>query len=125
VKKLLKLHKDDLALVLGELANRRIITNQTIKTARMTLPSFSAEKWAHFAKETDGLPSNPSLEALQIWLEPFVIPSYTLPPSFHEAIIESSWRTQDVFQEKILTNYEARVRLLDPVRQHVHNNCAF
>jgi hypothetical protein len=115
MQKLLKLPKDDLTLIIGELANQRVITNQSIKTARMTLPSFSAAKWAYFAEETS-LPSTP-IVLPNVRLEPFVTPSYSLPPSFHEAVIQSSWRTQDVLREKTMLTNEEAVRLLDPVRE--------
>ncbi|KAF8816701.1 hypothetical protein BYT27DRAFT_6384297 [Phlegmacium glaucopus] len=110
IDELLALEKDDLALVLGDLVNRSRISNTAIKRARSALPSFSAARWAGFAKEL-----RPPLDPEHPVLRHFATPSYWLPPSFHEAIFENSWRTQDVYREKSdQTREEARIRILDP-----------
>ena len=113
MEKLLALDKDNLASILVDLANKGDISNSTFEGVRTTLPSFSAPNWVDFAEQF-GLPSD--FESLA--LEHFVTPSYPLPPSFHGAIIENSWGTQDVYRERRMqTTEEARVRMLDPVSQ--------
>ena len=115
MQKILELDKDDLAVILGDLANKSKITNSTLKRVRMTLPSFSVAnlKWEDFA-ERSGLPWDPGFLALR--LQPFETPYYALPSSFHEAIIENAWRAQDVYREKSMHwGDEALIRLLDPV----------
>ena len=113
MQKLLEVDKDPLVLIISQILNERNIQMQTIKKARIELPSFSSAKWADFA-ERAGLPRNPQ----NLRLEYFSTPVYQLPPSFHKAIFESSWRAQDVYQEVVeQTREESRVRTLDPVRK--------
>jgi len=53
--KFLELPGDDLAKLLGDIANHGKIKTTTIKKARTSLPSFSGAKWTDFA-ENFGLP---------------------------------------------------------------------
>jgi hypothetical protein len=108
---LLTVEPDVLALIMGELANLAKVRMSQIKRARTGLESFSKAKWVTFA-EHFGLPS----DAAQLQLGHFPTPTYRLPLSFHEAVFETAWRAQDVFQERVKQNREAaRVRILDPV----------
>jgi hypothetical protein len=111
IQKLLEVDKDQLTLIIGHLANKGNIDNRSIKRARTQLPSFAAAKWADFAAEV-GLPEIPR----HLPLEYFQTPVYQLPPSFHKAAFESSWHTQDVYQEAgEQTTGESGIRILDPV----------
>ena len=58
IEKLLKIDKDDLTLILGELANRGNIDNHDFKKARSTL-SFSDAKWDDFAQNFKSQLSHP------------------------------------------------------------------
>ncbi|KAI0286179.1 hypothetical protein BC826DRAFT_918404 [Russula brevipes] len=110
MKKLLEVDKDQLTLILSLIANKGNIDNRSIKKSRIELPSFSTAKWIDFARRAD-LPEDPSY----LQLEHFDTPVYQLPPSFHKAIFENSWRAQDVYQELVVqTREESRVRILDP-----------
>ena len=94
--KFLDLDNDSLVLILGELCNQGRITNKDIKDVRISLPSFSTEKWYQFASSL-GLP-----EILDdVNLDGFFTPVYQLPPSFHTANFESAWHAQDVYREKV------------------------
>lgn len=110
---LLNLGRDELAAFIADIANKGAIPTATFKRARAALPSFSQVKWSNFAQHL-GLPNDPS----RLHLQSFVTPSYQLPPSLHEAMFENAWRWQDVYRERVdQTREEARVRILDPVRQ--------
>lgn len=85
MQKLLEVDDEELALIIGDLANQSNLTNKSIKKARTTLPSFCTEKWADFARRVD-LPTDPEY----LGLEFFKTPVYQLPPSFHEAVVENS-----------------------------------
>jgi len=109
--KFLELPKDELAKLLGDIANHGKVKTVAIKKARTSLPSFSGAKWADFA-EGFNLPVN--MENNQF--KRVVIPVYRLPPSVHEIMFEAAWRTQDVYQEWQAQRREAaRVRIMDPV----------
>ena len=114
--KLLELPGDDLAKLIGDIANRGKIKTAAINKPRTTLPSFSGEGWTGFA-ECFGLPGG--LESNQ--LERIVTPIYRLPPSVHEIMFEEAWHTQDVYQERQeQRRATARARIMDPVRQQRH-----
>lgn len=69
-------------------------------------------KWIKFAARS-GLPEDPSY----LQLKNFYTPIYQLPPSFHKAVFENSWRAQDVHEEAMEQgSKESRFRVLDPVR---------
>lgn len=68
---LLNVPKDSLVRILGEIANKANIDSGSPMTTRT------------------------------LSLERFLTPSYPLPPSFHEAIFEYSWRAQDIYREKM------------------------
>jgi hypothetical protein len=107
IDKLLEVDEEQLILIVCDIVNR------SIKKARTELPSSSAAKWTDFAARA-GLPENPSYLPLGY----FEAPVYQLPPSFHKAVFENSWRAQDVYQEAVeLPSGESRVRILDPVRK--------
>ena len=109
--KFLELSGDDLAKLLGEIANLGKIKTVAIKKARTNLPSFSGAKWIDFA-ENFGL--HDTLENNQF--EQVVTPAYCLPPSVHEIMFEAAWHTQDVYRERQQQRREAaRVRIMDPV----------
>ena len=111
IQKLLKVDKEQLILIVSLIVNKSNIDNKSIKRARTELPSFSTEKWIDFAARA-GLPEHPSY----LQLEYFDTPVYQLPPSFHKAVFENSWRAQDVYQEAVeQTREESRARILDPV----------
>jgi len=119
VQKLLEVDKEQLTLIVSLIANKSNIDNKSIKKARTELSSFSTTKWIDFAARA-GLPDDPSY----LGLEPFVTPVYQLPPSFHKAVFENAWRTQDVYQETVeQTREESRVRILDPVRKRYSGTC--
>lgn len=106
-----ELTHDELAVVLGDLANSANLPNAAFKTARLDLPSFSTAKWSEFAEQY-GLHNDVSY----LNLESFKTARYRLPPSFHQALSGNAWRSQDVYREKIDQEREgARVRLLEPV----------
>lgn len=114
LQKLLGVEKEQLILIISLLVNRSSIDNRTINRARTELPSFSMAKWVDFASMQARLPEDPRY----LWLERFETPVYQLPPSFHRAIFENSWRAQDVYQEMVeQTKESSRVRMLDPVRK--------
>ena len=109
--KLLELPTDELAKLLGDIANQGKVKTAAIKKARTSPLLFSGVKWTDFA-ERFGLPD--SLENNQ--LEQVVTPVYRLPPSVHEIMFEAGWRTQDVYQERQAQRREAaRFRIMDPV----------
>jgi hypothetical protein len=109
----LELSQDELAAVLGELANHGNLPTSAVKKARVDLPSFSKAKWSDFALEY-GLPR----VASALSLGTFTTPKYRLPPSLHETILENAWRWQDVYRERMFQETEAgKVRFLEPVCQ--------
>ena len=109
----LELTKDELAALLGDLANHASLPTSAFKKARVDLPSFSKAKWSDFALEY-GLPQVTS----SLSLETFTTPKYRLPPSLHETMLQNAWRWQDVYRETMFQEREARkVRLLEPVCQ--------
>ena len=110
MQKLLKVDREQLILIVSQIVNKSNIDNKSIKKARTELPSFSTAKWIDFAARA-GLPENASY----LKLEHFDTPVYQLPPSFHKAVFENSWRAQDVYQEVV--EQTSRVRILDPVRK--------
>jgi hypothetical protein len=113
--KLLELPGDELANLLGDIANHGKIKTAVIRKARISLPSFSGAKWSDFTEQF-GFPDK--LENNQF--EQVVTPVYSLPPSVHELMFEAAWRTQDVYLERQEQRREAgRVRIMDPVRQRL------
>ncbi|KAI0282488.1 hypothetical protein BGY98DRAFT_912213 [Russula aff. rugulosa BPL654] len=110
LQKLLEVDEEQLILIISYLVNKSNIDNKSLKRVRIELPSFSTAKWAEFAAQA-GLPKNPSF----LQFKYFGTPVYQLPPSFHNAVFENSWRTQDVYQEPVeQSRGESRVRILDP-----------
>ncbi|KIM72234.1 hypothetical protein PILCRDRAFT_804089 [Piloderma croceum F 1598] len=110
VNKFLELPGDELAKVLGDIANHGKIKTAAIRKARSSLPSFSGPRLTDFAGRF-GLPN--SLENTEF--EPVVTPVYNLPPSVHEIMFEAAWHTLDVYQEKHKHMGEVTmVRILDP-----------
>lgn len=108
---LLDLNRDELAAVLGHIANEGNIPNATFKIARSTLPSFSIVKWTDFASDF-GLPTNPA----KVNLTCYSTPRFRLPPSFQKTMFQNSWNWQDVYRETADQPQEqARLRILDPV----------
>ena len=67
---------DELAAVLGHIANSANLPTAAIKEARVALTSFSAAKWSEFSKEF-GLPTKASKTSLGY----FITPRFCLPPS--------------------------------------------
>ena len=117
--KLLELPTDELAKLLGDIANHGKVKTAAIKMARTSLPSFSGAKWIDFA-ERFGLPDR--LENNRF--ERVVTPVYRLPPSVHEIMFEAAWHTQDVYQERQAQRREVtRVRIMDPVCPQSHLLC--
>jgi DNA polymerase III epsilon subunit-like protein len=114
INKLLELPGDELAKVLGDIADHSKITTAAFRKARSSLPSFSRPRLTDFA-ERFGLPN--SLENTEF--EPVVTPVYNLPPSVHEIMFEAAWHTQDVYQEKCGHIGEKTFRILDPVCQRL------
>ena len=109
------LPEDELAKLLGDIANHGKIKTAAISKARISLPSFSGAKWTDLAKQF-GFPNTLDNDRF----EQVVIPIYSLPPSVHELIFKAAWRTQDVYQERQVQRREAaRVRIMDPVRQQL------
>jgi hypothetical protein len=99
---------DDLAMLLGEIANHGKVKTSAIKKARTGLPSFSGTKFL----ETFGFPSTLDNDLF----ERVSTPVYWLPPSIHEIMFEAAWHTQDVYQERqVQRREEAKVRIMDPV----------
>ena len=110
---LLQLKPDELASLLGEVANKANLPTTTIKKFRADLPSFSVAKWTDFASQF-GLNQDASL----LKLDTFKTPRYYLPPSLHVIMFENAWQWQDVYCEKYdQTREQARIRILDPVCQ--------
>jgi hypothetical protein len=108
-----ELTEDELAVLLGELANRARLPTSAFKKARVDLTSFSKAKWSDFAPQY-GLPQRTST----LTLETFTTPRYRLPPSLHETMLQNAWRWQDVYRESMFQEREAgKVRLLEPVCQ--------
>lgn len=115
--KFLTMTTDNLARLLGEIANHGKVKTSAIKKARTSLPSFSGAKWRPFA-ETFGFPATLDNDLF----EQVSTPVYWLPPSIHEIMFEAAWCTQDVYQERqVQRREEARVRIMDPVCQQ--NGC--
>jgi len=85
IDEILDTEPDVLVLIIGKLANATKISSSTFKKARISLPSFSDEKWEKFAKLND-LPADPDL----LELDEFKTPVYHLPPSFHKTCFEKS-----------------------------------
>jgi len=113
LQKLLDLEEEQLILIISFLLNKGNIDNKSIKSARTELPSFSTTKWRDFAAQA-GLSEDPSYLRLQY----FETPVYQLPPSFHNAVFENSWRAQDAYEEIVVQKCrESRIRILDPVRK--------
>ena len=108
---LLDLNRDELAAVLGHIANEGNIPNATFKMARCTLPSFSIVKWTDLASDF-GLPTNPA----KVNLTRYSTPRFRLPPSFQKTMFQNSWNWQDVYRETADQPQEqARLRILEPV----------
>jgi hypothetical protein len=76
---------DELAAVLGDIANKGNIPTATFKMARTALPSFSKVKWTDFASQF-GLPADP--EKLKLTL--YTTPQYLLPPSYQRAMFQNA-----------------------------------
>ena len=113
--KLLELPGDELAYLLGDIANHGKIKTAAIRKARIGLPSFSGAKWSDFTEQF-GFPDK--LENNQF--EQVVTLVYSLPPSVHELMFEAAWHTLDVYQERQEHRREAgKVRIMDPVRQQL------
>jgi hypothetical protein len=111
LQKFLSLPPDELAKLLGEIANQGKIKTAAIKTARTSLPSFSGAKWVDFA-ERFGISDMHNPDDF----DQVVTPDYWLPLSFHETMFETAWLTQDVYQERqVQRREEARARIMDPV----------
>lgn len=109
---LLSIDRAELAVLLGDLANRATISSADIRQARIGLPSFFTAKWAALGP-TLGLNKNIN----NLSLDKFKPPLYCLPPSFYKTVCEMAWRTQDVYQEKLVqTRDTTRLRMLDSVR---------
>src|SRR6266852_1481166 len=108
LQKLLAVEREQLVLIISCLVNEKSIDNRSIKRARTELPFFSTAKWINFAAKAK-LPENP----FYLQLTDFETPVYQLPPSFHKAIFENSWRAQDVYQEVVEQTRE-EYRILDP-----------
>lgn len=103
--------REQLTLLVAEIANQRHIDTRSFKKARMDLPSFSSVRWTEFATKA-GFPESPDDLPLHL----FTTPVYNLPPSFHKLIFENSWRALDVYQEKHELRQEASsLRILDSV----------
>lgn len=102
--KFLELPTDELAKLLGHIANHGKVKTAAIKMARTT-------KWIVFAERfglRDRLEDNR--------FERVVTPVYRLPPSVHEIVFEAAWHTQDVYLERQVQRREAaRARIMDPV----------
>jgi len=114
--KLLDLPTDDLAKLLGDIANRGKVKTAAIKKARTSVPSFSAATWGPLA-ESFGFPDTVENNLF----EQVLTPVYWLPPYIHEIMFETAWYTQDVYQERqAQRREEGRVRIMDPVCQQ---NC--
>jgi len=110
---LLDLTHDELAAVLGHIANKGDIPTVTFKMARTALPSFSTMKWTNFASQF-GLPTNPE----KLNFAPYSTPRCRLPPSFQKTMFQNAWHWQDVYRETVdQTREEARLRILEPVCQ--------
>ena len=108
---LLDLTRDELAAVLGHIANKGDIPTATFKMARTTLPSFSLVKWTNFASQF-GLPTNPE----KVNFAPYSTPRCRLPPSFQKTMFQNAWHWQDVYRETVdQTREEARLRILELV----------
>ena len=113
LEKLLELPGEDLAKLLGHIANRGNIKTAAIEKARTSLPSFSDTDFADNFVFPDTLENNR--------FERVVTPIYSLPPSVHEIMFEAAWHTQDVYQERQhQRRAAARVRIMDPVCQPSH-----
>jgi hypothetical protein len=109
--KLLKVDEEQLIMIINLMVSKQNIDNRRIKKGRPELPSFSAAKWTDFAAQA-GLPENHN----RLQLESFKVPVYQLPPSFHKAVFENSWRAQDIYQEVVeQKREESKVRTLDQV----------
>ncbi|KAF8219194.1 hypothetical protein L208DRAFT_1373583 [Tricholoma matsutake] len=107
---LLDLTRDELAAVLGHIANKGDIPTATFKMARSALPSFLTVKWADFASQY-GLPTNPE----KVQFTPYSTPLYCLPPSFQKTMFQNACNWQDVYCETVYqTQEQARLRVLEP-----------
>lgn len=108
IQKLLEVDRDELIQIVSLIMNEGNIDNRSVKRVRTELESFSVAKWANFAVQA-GLPESPS------YLRPeyYGTPVYQLPPSFHKAVFENSWRVQDAYQEAVEQTGEES-RILDP-----------
>ena len=106
-----ELTEDELAALLGELANRARLPTSAFKRARVDLTSFSKAKWSYFAPHY-GLTE----QFLTLNINLFTTPRYRLPPSLHETMLRNAWHWQDVYGESMFQQREAgKVRLLEPV----------
>lgn len=105
-----ELPEDELAALLGELANRARLSTSAFKKARLDFTSFSQAKWSNFARQY-GLRELTST----LTLGTFTTPRYRLPPSLHDTMLQNAWRWQDVYRESMFQEREAgKVRLLEP-----------
>ena len=108
-----ELNGDELAALLGELANLAGLRTSAFKKARVDLTSFSKAKWSDFASDY-GFSEYTSILNFEI----HTTPRYRLPPSLHETMLQNAWRWQDVYRESMFQEREAgKVRLLEPVCQ--------
>jgi hypothetical protein len=84
----------------------------TIADLQATHPSFSAAKWETVAPSLS-LRADLGLDQL----DPFIVPTALLPPSFHRELMKHASLWLDVYQEpQSQVREEARVRLLEAVR---------
>jgi hypothetical protein len=84
MQKLLKVDKEQLILIISQIANKANIDNKSIKEARTELPSFSAVKWDNFAVGA-GLSKDPrylELEYFALLLINFLLHSIRLSLKF-------------------------------------------
>ena len=102
---LLQLPTDELAKVLGEIANHGKIKTADIEMARASL---SGAKWAERFGLVDKLKDNR--------FERVVTPMYRLPPSVHQIMFKAALHTQDVYQEQqAQRNEAAKFKIMDSV----------
>ncbi|OBZ65523.1 Metacaspase-1 [Grifola frondosa] len=100
----------DLSTVIALLLNTPGIDETEVKRTRISLPSFSMEKWIDVAEQL-GLRIYPAL----IEFKPLIVPQCYLSPSFHEEIYIAAWAAMDVYSERIFQHTEvAGLKLLDP-----------
>jgi hypothetical protein len=104
--------RDLAGLAILHLSQEADMTMADLQKLQATHPSFSTAKWETVAPSLS-LRADLGLDQL----DPFIVPTAFLPPSFHRELMKNASLWLDVYQEpQSQVREEARVRLLEAVR---------